>query len=382
MASQAIDIVAGGPPPADPYEPSASAWAFAEGLAAGGRSVRVVYASPPSANRAASPAGVEAAPVEVRLRRPGSATDPADFARAAGARLRPEADSVLRDPVGLGVLGGRGLGPRRVVGVARSLGIADFERGRAGPGPRGVAARLEVWRERRTVRRLERAAIGEATRLLYDDPEVGAALAREYAVPPEKTFAVAQPVAQGPAPPAREKARGALGLPVDVPVVVALCASDSAGPSGADGARDAFQRVRPFFPGARLVVAGSTVPVGPGIVCAPRRDTESFVRAVASADLVVVAPRVQGFDPGIVLAFRQGVAVVTVPSVRLPFDAERVVRKVDANDPGGLASALAELLADPAQRRELATRAHDHAARFDPARVVADLEGAGVLPKG
>ena len=184
MAPHVIDIVAGGPPPLDPYEPAAPAWALAEGLASGGRSVRVLYPSPSVAPRVAPPPGVTVVPVELRLRHTGSASDPADFAREAGARVRPEADSILRDPVGLGPLGShRKAGHPRLIGFVRSLGISEFDRGRAGAGSRGVAQRLDSWRERRTIRRLERAAISEADRLLYDDTEVGAGLAREVLDP-------------------------------------------------------------------------------------------------------------------------------------------------------------------------------------------------------
>ncbi len=381
MAPHAIDIVAGGPPPVDPYEPGAPAWALAEGLATAGRSVRVVYASAPKAVHPPPPAGVAGVPVEVRLRRPGSATDPADFAHEAGGHLRPEAEAVVRDPVGLGLLGPRrGSARPRVVGFVRSLGISELGRGRSAAGLTGVVTRLDAWRERRTIRRLEKAAIGEADRLLYDDPEVGATLAREYAVPKGRTLAVARAVAHGPAPPPRARARGALGLPTDVPVVAALCASEATGPSGADRVRDAFLRVRPFFPGARLIVAGSTGPVTPGVVSTPRRDAESFLAALAAADLAVFAPRVAGFDPGAVLALREGVAVVTLPTVRFPVDPGPAVRTLANDDPADLASALAELMADPAQRRELASHGREYAARFEPARVVADLERAGVLP--
>lgn len=383
MAPHAIDIVAGGPPPMDPYEPAAPAWALAEGLAIGGRSVRVLYASPSAAGHVPPPPGVAAVPVELRLRHTGSASDPANFAREAGARVRPEADSILRDPVGLGPLGSpRRAGHPQLIGFVRSLGITEFDRGRTGPGSRGVAQRLDSWRERRTIRRLERAAISEADRLLYDDPEVGAGLAREYSIPAERSLAVPRAVAHGPPPPTRAKAREALGIPSDVPVVTMICSSEAPGPAGVDAAREAFQRIRPFFAGARLVVAGSTVPVGPGVVSAPRRDIESFVRALASADIALFTPRASGFDPGVVLALRQNVAAITLPSVRFPFDPDHAVRALESVDPGDFASALAELLADPAQRREQAARGRTYAARFEPARVIADLEHAGVLPTG
>jgi hypothetical protein len=381
MASSAVDVVAGGPPPVDPYEPAAPAWALAEGLAVRGRTVRVLYASAPAASRPPGPSGVAAVPVEVRLRRPGSASDPAEFAREAGAHLSPDAVAVLRDPVGLGVLGTPRRPSRpRVVGFVHGLGISEFDRVRSKPGARGVAARIDSWREGHTIRRLEKAAIAEADRLVFDDAEVGTALAREYAVPAGRMLAVARAVARGPTPPEWATARGALGLPTDVPVVAALCSSEAPGPSGADRAREAFQRVRPFFSGARLVVAGSTVPLGPGLVVAPRRDTETFVRALAAADVAVFPPRVAGFDPGVVLALRQGVAAVTLPTVRLPADVGRAVRVVESDDPGDLASALADLLADLAQRRELAARGRELAPRFDPGTVVGELEGAGVLP--
>ena len=119
-----------------------------------------------------------------------------------------------------------------------------------------------------------------------------------------------------------------------MPVVAAICSSEAPGPAGVDAAREAFQRIRPFFAGARLVVVGSTVPVGPGVVSAPRRDIESFVRALASADIALFAPRAPGFDPGVVLALRQNVAAITLPSVRFPFDPDHAVRTLEGGRPG------------------------------------------------
>ena len=184
MAPHVIDIVAGGPPPLDPYEPAAPAWALAEGLASGGRSVRVLYPSPSVAPRVAPPPGVTVVPVELsapahRLRfRPGRLRPRGGSPRSAGGGLdparprRPGASRVASQ--------GRSSPPDRVRPVARDFRVRPRARG---AGSRGVAQRLDSWRERRTIRRLERAAISEADRLLYDDTEVGAGLAREVLDP-------------------------------------------------------------------------------------------------------------------------------------------------------------------------------------------------------
>jgi glycosyltransferase involved in cell wall biosynthesis len=55
--------------------------------------------------------------------------------------------------------------------------------------------------------------------------------------------------------------------------------------------------------------------------------------------------------------------------VRFPLDPGRAVRTVGSDDPADLAAALAELLADTRERRDLSVAGERYADRFDPERV-------------
>lgn len=379
MAGRTVDLLAAGPAPADPYEPAASAWALAEGLAARGCAVRVLY--PPGPGGQEPPAGIGALAVELPLHHPGAPDEPADFARSAGKRVRPDAQLVVRDPSGLGPLGLSHRGGRRIAAIVRSVQLGDFDRERSGRRPAGLMDRVDAWRDRRTVRRLERSALEEADRIYCDAPPLADELAEEYRFARDRVRPTIPPVAVGPEPPAREKARADLGLPTDVPVVAALACSERAEEAGVDRAREAFRRIRPLFPGVRLIVAGAEAPVEPGVHAAPERDRATFVGALAAADVAVFPRRLPGFDPGVVLALRLGVAPVAMATVRLPGPPGDAVRTVPGDDPGDLSSAIAELVADLAQRRSLAALGPAYAAQFQPDRVAGalldDLTGAG-----
>ncbi|MGB6500157.1 MAG: glycosyltransferase, partial [Thermoplasmata archaeon] len=215
MAGRTVDLLAAGPPPADPYEPAAAAWALAEGLRGRRYSVRVLFPAGPDAVE--PPAGVEALPIDLPIRRPGAAIEPAEFARAAGRRIRPDAELVLRDPSGLGPLSltHRG-GTHRIEAIVRSIQIGDFDRERSNRRPNGFRDRVDVWRDRRAVRRLEKLALAEADRIFCDSPALADEISAIYRIPREEVLATVPPVAVGTAAPSRVEARAALGLPVDV----------------------------------------------------------------------------------------------------------------------------------------------------------------------
>jgi glycosyltransferase involved in cell wall biosynthesis len=374
MVERSVDILATGPFPVDPYEPAAPAWALAEGLRDRHLSVRVLFPNAPGGE--SPPAGIEAVPVEVPIRRPGAAIEPADFTRSAGRRIRVGAGLIFRDPAGLGplALAHRG-GARPITAIVRSVQLGEFDRERTTRPPNGLIDRVDSWRDRRALRRLEKAALDEADRIFCDAPVLADQIATAYRIPRERIRPTVPPVAVGSEPPGRDAARAALGLPVDVPVVAALAASENPEEAGIDRAREAFRRIRPLFPGVRLVVAGAEAPAEPGVHAAPERDRASFVRALAAADVAVFPRRIPGFDPGLVLALRQGVAPVALPTVRLPADSDGAVRVVAGDDPGDLSSAVAELVADLAQRRALAAQGPAFAVRFLPGRVAGEVLG-------
>jgi len=376
MASRTVELVAIGPPPLDPYEPSATAWALAGAFAARGDRVRVLHPDGPPG--AALPAGTSAVAVSLPLRRPGAAVEGAGFASAAGRQLRPDADLIVRDPSGLGALGAAGRADPRapIVAFVRSVELHAFDRERGSHPARGFVDRIDTWRDRRTVRRLERAALLEADILFSDTPELGRTVTEMYEVPTRRLRAALPPVADLPRPDTRAAARSALGIPPDVLVVVAPAAQERADGSGIDRASEAFRRVRPFFPGVRLVVVGAPAPADPGVVSVPARDSATFGLALAAANVALFALGRPGFDPMVVGAMRAGCTVAAVPSVRLPVDPAGAVRYSVSDDVGDLASTLAELLSDPALCREVSSRGTTQAVRYAPARVVDAIDAA------
>ena len=376
MPGRTVDLVAVGPPPHDPYDPAASAWALAAALSARGDDVRVLHLPGSESNRV--PPGVSAVPVEIPLRRPGGPHEPAEFASAAGRQLRRNADLVIRDPVGLGSLGlsRTRRGPPVVVAIARAVELHEFEGEHTARPAAGFVDRLDLWFDRRTVRRLERAALQEADRIFYDAADLAQALGKEYAVPERKLVAVPPAVGALPSLPARDASRADLRIPPDVPVVIAPAAFEAPEPSGLDRVLEAFRRVRPFFPGVRLVVAGAPAPSDPGVIALPDRRAETLAAAIASADVAVFARRVPGFDPGVVLAARASVPPIVLPDARFPVDPVGGVRIAASVDPGDLASVLAELLADPAAQKEVGHAAARFAEAFRPERIVTALDAA------
>jgi len=370
MPSAAVDVLAAGPPSDDPYDPAASAWALAEGFRQRGHDVRVLYPGGPT--DATAPAGIGAIRVDLPLKHPGAVAEPAEFAAAAAHRLRRDAALVVRDPSGLGTLGGN----HRVAAVVRSLALLEFDRERSARAPNGVLERLDVWRDRRTLRRLERAALGEAVRVFAEGNDLAETLATDFRVDRDRLRATRTPVLAGPEAPARAAARGAIGIPTDVSAVAVVAASGDPERSGVDRACEAFRRIRPLFPGVRLLVAGAPAPTEPGVHQVPGRDGTTFARVLAAADVALFVPRLTGFDPGIVLAMRQGVATVALPTVRLPDVPDRAVRRTPNDDPGELSSAIAELVADPAARRTLQEAGAPYAERFRPETVAAEIAAA------
>ena len=380
MPGRTVDIITVGPPPSDPYDPAASAWSLAAALAQRGDDVRVLHLR--GSDAAAVPVGVMAVPIEIPLRRPGGPHEPAEFAAAAGRVLRKKVDLVLRDPAGIGALGlpRSRRGPPVVGAFTRGIELTSFDGEHPGHPGSGFVDRFETLLDRRTVRRLERAALVEADRLLYESPEVARSLGEVYGVPERKLVAVAPSVASLPPLPTRAASRNDLRIPLDTPVVVAPTSFEAPEPSGLDRVLEAFRRIRPFFPGVRLVVSGSPAPADPGVIALPDRHAETLADALASADVAIFARRAPGFDPGMVLAARASVPPVLLPDARLPVDPKGGVRIAASDDPGDLASVLAELLADPSAQKEVGRAANRFSEEFLPERV-ADAVSLALAPR-
>lgn len=378
MPGLSVDVVTSGPPPSDPYDPGARSWALATGFAERGYSVRVL--SPTRPGSEPPPDGVVAVPLPITAEYATTLRGRVDLGRSAGGLLRRDAAVVIRDPSGLGALGvGRGPHRPRMLSFVRTIEVAEYDRARSGEPPKGLGGKFSAWRDRRTLRALEREALGEADRLFVDAPELPPLLEREYGVRPGALGTLAMPVAKGPTLRPRPEARQALGIPPDVPVITALAAYGPSAAAGVDRVREAFGRIRPIFSGLRLVIAGSTSPSAPGVAAFPKRDRASLDLALAAADFAVFSPAVPGFDPGVVLALRAGVPILATPLLKLPAAPPGIVRLTSSDDAGEVASALLELLADVAERRDLAEHGKEYAARFDPATIVGDLETAGAI---
>lgn len=376
MAGITVDLIAPGPPTDDPYDPAAPAWALAEGFSRRGASVQVVH--PAGEARGIVPRGVATADFPALPRHLGSARGDAELARSARERLRREAELIVRDPLRPGALGlSRGARSPRLLALVRADELTAFEPGDERPAGRGVRAKLEQWRERSVLRRLEREALDEAETIYCEAPELVRALTEDFGVAPARLRQLPRAVALPASPPTRAEARRRIGIPADDPLVVALASSDDPDDPGLVRTREAFVRIRPIFAGAHLALAGATTSGGNAITVLPGRDLTTLVTAVVAADVAVFPRSGAGFDPGAALALCAGVACVVSASVRLPDGAGSAVRRVAGEEGGDLASTLAELLADPAARRELSRRGTAYGARFAPERVAGELAGDG-----
>lgn len=376
MAPRTVDLVAIGAAPTDPYSSLAGVWSMARAAAERGDRVRVLF--PYGATGGPPPDGVVAEAVPFPLRRPGMALEDADFASAAGRRVRRDADLVVRDPAGIGPLGLGG--PRgahlHLVSFVRSVGIREFDRERDGTAATGFIDRIGVWRDRRAVRRLERAALLEPELLFCEAPGLADDLVAEYGIARSRLRPTTSAVPALADPPSRAEARERLGIPPDVPTVVAPVAPDAVEGPGTDRVREAFRRIRPLFPGVRLVVAGANAPSEPGVIAVPARDAGALAAALAAGDVALVVPRRRGFDPGVVFAQRAGCATIATGSAELPVAPGAAVRVPPSEDPGDIASTLAELVADPAACREMAVAGREYARRFDPRRCWEEIDAA------
>ena len=376
MASRTVDLVAIGPAPTDPYSSLAGVWSMARAAVERGDRVRVLF--PRGTRGGPPPEGVVAEDVSFPLRRPGTTLEDADYASAAGRRIRPDAELVVRDPAGIGPLGvaARLAAHPHLVSFVRSIGIREFDREHDGSAASGFVDRLGVWRDRRAVRRLERAALLEPEILFCEVPGLADALVAEYGIARARLRPTTSPVPALADAPSRTAARERLGIPPDVPTVVAPIAPDAVEGPGTDLVREAFRRIRPLFPGVRLVVAGASAPSEPGVLAVPARDAGALATALAAADVALIAPRHRGFDPGIVFAQRAGCATIATGSAELPLAPGAAVRVPPSEDPGDIASSLAELVADPAACREMAVAGREYARRFDPRRCWEEIDAA------
>jgi len=373
MAPRTVDIVAAGPPSPDLYDPAAPAWALAAALAGRGHSVQVVFPGP--AETPPPTAGVAVAPFPPVTAHVGTALGDAELTRAAAHHLRPDSQVIVRDPSGLGQIGLR-RGRRPVVSFVRSL-AAEVAAVAAPSG--GLRSRLASWGDRHGVHRLEKEALEEASAICCASTAQRDRLRADYGIAPERLRVEPPAFAHGPEPPTRAAARRQLTVPDDIVLGVLLPPVDPATKGEATAALEAFARTRPIFPGARLAAVGFPEATGPGVVPLAGRDAGTVAAAVAAADVAVSFSTGSVLDPGLVAALRAGVATIVPPSADLGDGAEAAVRRAPLTDAGELASVVAELFADPEARLALGESGRQFARRFEPERLVQELETVGAL---
>jgi glycosyltransferase involved in cell wall biosynthesis len=375
MAAWKIEILATAPADASLSGRRRALGELGGALAHRGHRVRVLYPADPPAP-ASLPEGVVAVPVPVGERDRRARGGELAIGRNASDLLDPMADVVVGVDETAGALwwkerpGGR---PALVM-VVHDLARERLEARRPPAAGRRLRARVGTWLDRRALGRLEASAFERARLVLVDSERCRRLLASEYGV----AQAHLHPLVPGVPDPldvgSKADARKALRVPMDVPAVAFLGGRDEA--PGLPVALDAFRRVRPLFPGARLLVAGSAVPAEPGVMPLGAADPTVEARALRASDLFLFPTGEEGFDPAPILAMRYGVA--TIVSRHVPLDGAkdgREARIVPAEDGGEYASALAELLADPPMRRSIGEAGRRYADRFTFANMAETFEG-------
>ncbi len=374
MERWAIDLLATAPPGENRSGLSRVVWELATALAARGHRPRVLY---PSAGPPPSPevAGVHAVPIPV----PGSLRGPYGreraIARAASALLDPAADLLLANDEKGGAISLPGPRGPRFLMFAHDIQQHHLLTMRAlGPNPPSLRQRLGTFRDRRAIRRLEGTAFDRARAILVAS-EANRNLLREFYpwVPADRIHLLPPSVPTLPDVGDRDAARGGLLLPRDVPVVSFI--GHTPDRQGLPLALEAFRRVRAFFPGARFLVVGSSGASAAGVSYLGFVDEATKARVLRASDLFLFPARYEGFGLAPREAMRAGVA--TIVSRHVPIDGagrSSVVRVVPEDDAGAYASELAELLADPALRRQLGERGRAYAEQFRPERMAERFE--------
>ncbi|HXQ94067.1 MAG TPA: glycosyltransferase family 4 protein [Thermoplasmata archaeon] len=354
---------------------SRTVWELGRALAERGHSIRVLY---PSDGRPAppGPAGVEPVPVPlIGVSRRPFGRDIA-IGRAASSMIRPDADVVVGNDEKAGAMRvPTSAGHRPTFGMFfHDVALHTFDTLRPLQPNGGVRQRVGNWFDRRALIRLESAALARADVVIVGSEANRALLSQYYGVPKERVallpLGVPAPLDVG----TREAARAALKVPADAPVVAFVGRTPER--QGLDLALAAFRRVRVFFPGARLLVAGSSPPAEPGVNGLGIVDEPTKARVYRSADVFLFPARYEGFGLAPREAMRYGVA--TIVSSHVPLDGATApgdVRVVADDDPGSYASELAELLADPATRREVGRRGQAYADTLSYEKMAERFEG-------
>lgn len=350
-----IDFLATAPADDPTSGLSRAIWQLGRSLTERGHAVRVLYPSPSLA--APVPVGA-VVPVPVPVLKVPRRPFGRDIlvGRNASALVDRHADLLIGNDEKAGALDSGLLTPGN--GPAFGLFVHDvalhtFDTLRPLQAPAGLRQRIGNRLDRRTLQRLEGRALARARIVVVGSELNRQLLDRYYHVPPERIrhlpHGVPDPLDVG----SREAARQALRIPLDVPV--ALFVGRNPERQGLATALEAFRRVRRFFPGARLIVIGSTAAAEPGVLSLGVVDEPTKARAYRAADVLLAPSRYEGFGLAPREAMRYGVAAIIshhIPREGIP--APSAWRVPADEEPGSYASELAELFADPALRRSVA----------------------------
>ena len=189
--------------------------------------------------------------------------------------------------------------------------------------------------------------------------------------------------------PARETARGALGLPADAFVVAAI--GRLVPVKGFDVLVQAMPALRAAVPGSLAIVVGDGPEEGALSTLAERLGVREHVRlhgpsadvvsVLAAADVLAAPSRNEGMGRSLVEAMALGIPVVgtTVGGIPTVVGDDEAGRLVPADDAAALAAALIELGRDEGVRAKVAAVARERAEAFSTAvadRLMLEMYGA------
>ncbi|MGA7922877.1 MAG: glycosyltransferase family 4 protein [Thermoplasmata archaeon] len=372
MPSWSIDFLATAPPEDITSGLSRTVWELAAALVVRGHRVRVLYPDPLVASREPY-RGVGRIPVPlVGVSRRPFGRDIA-IGHNASRLLDPAADVV----VGTDEKAGAMALPRKSTAVfgmfAFDVSLHTFETLRPLEKRTGFRKKMGDWLDRGTLRRLEKGALERARFVLVGSELNQKLLMQYYRVPTERTevvpIGVPDPIDVG----SRADARLALHIPADVPVVAFIGRTPDR--QGLPIALNTFRRVRVFFPGARFLVVGCVGASEPGVTNLGVVDEVTKGRVLRAADVFLFPAVYEGFGVAPREAMRYGLA--TIVSSHVPVDGLPVgtgIRVVNEDTPEAYASDLAELLADPALRRQMAVVGQHAADEFSYGRMAERFE--------
>jgi hypothetical protein len=293
------------------------------------------------------------------VRVPPGASRPRPLARTsttgrnASDLIDPEADVVVAIDGAAGTLEWDAPSSDRtaLVLLLRERSLVPSEGSDGAPEGRDVRRRLGAWLNRRALRRIEAEALAQARLALVESERTRSLVERRAAGAARRVrllpTGAADPVDAG----TREAAREALGIPKDVRAIAYLGEGGPLLPGSC--ALDAFRRIRPIFPGARLLVPGEGGRRVPGVMLLGTTDEQA--RALTACDLAFVAGDSDDPAADALGAMRYNVATV-LPREFLPegLPHDRAARTYAASDGAEAAGAIAELLAVSEERRAVA----------------------------